>query len=261
MRRLLATGALLVFTVCAHAEVETREISYDIQGQNFKGFLAYDGDQDGERPGVLVLHEWWGHNDYVRRRARMLADAGYTAFAPDMYGDGKVANHPEDAKAFMQAATSDPAKVERRFDNAHDLLRAHPTVDPQRTAAIGYCMGGGMALEMARAGKDLDAVVSFHGTLDTDDPADQGDVQAPVLVLTGGADPFVPDDQVQRFREEMKAAGADFRIKVYPGAKHSFTNPAADDYAQRFDLPVAYDDRADRDSWRRMKRFFDQHLE
>ncbi len=261
MRLLLAIGALLALAASAHAEIETREISYDIDGQTFQGYLAYDADQSGERPGVLVLHEWWGHNDYVRRRARMLADAGYTAFAADMYGEGKVAQHPEDAKAFMQAATSDPAKVERRFDKAHDLLRAHPTVDPERTAAIGYCMGGGMALEMARAGKDLDAVVSFHGTLDTDDPADEGEVKTPILVLTGGADPFVPDEQVQAFREEMKAAGADFRIKTYPGAKHGFTNPGADDHAERFDLPLAYDGEADRDSWRRMKRFFAKHLD
>jgi dienelactone hydrolase len=261
MRRLLLPLTLLLAAGAAHAEVQTREISYQVDGEDFQGYLALDDEQSGERPGVLVLHEWWGHTDYVRRRARMLADAGYTAFAADLYGQGKVAEHPDDAKSFMKAATSDPARLQRRFDKAHDLLRAHPSVDPERTAAIGYCMGGGIALEMARAGKDLEAVVSFHGTLDTDNRAQKGDIEPAILVLTGGADPFVPEKRVTAFREEMQAAGAQFRVHVYPDARHGFTNPAADDYAERFDLPLAYDSHADRDSWNRMKRLFERHLE
>jgi dienelactone hydrolase len=252
--------ALLGVSLGAHAEMRTSTIDYEVDGQTFEGYMAYDDAQSGERPGVLVLHEWWGHTDYVRRRARMLAQIGYTAFAVDMYGDGEAAKHPDDAQKMMQAVTSDPAKVERRFDKAHDVLRAHPAAHPERSAAIGYCMGGGMALQMARAGKDLQAVVSFHATLDTDSPARKGDVKADLLVLTGGADPFVPSEQVAAFRKEMEAAGVDYRVHVYPEAKHGFTNPAADKLGEKFDLPLAYNEAADQDSWKRMKRLLAQRL-
>jgi len=261
MRKLSVLLGLLALSLSAHAEVRTSEIDYTVGERQFTGYLAYDDAQSGERPGVIVLHEWWGQTDYVRRRARMLARLGYTALAADMYGQGKVARHPEDARKMMEAATSDRAKVERRFDKAHDVLRAHPAVDPARTAAIGYCMGGGMALEMARGGKELEAVVSFHGTLGTDAAAQKGAVNADVLVLTGGADPFVPDDQVAAFREEMEAAGVDYQLHVYPGAKHGFTNPEADKLGQKFDLPLAHDEAAAQDSWQRMKTFLGQRVE
>lgn len=260
MRRFVLCLALLPWALVANAEVRTQTLTYELDGREFSGYFAWDDARPGERPGVLVLHEWWGHNDYARRRARMLAELGYTAFALDMYGSGKVADHPEDAQAFMQSLMGDMDRAERRFDKAHDLLRAHPTVAADRTAAIGYCMGGGLALYMARAGKDLDAVVSFHGSLGAQAGVPAEGIEADLLVLTGGSDPFVPAEQVEAFREAMDAAGIDYQVHVYPDAKHAFTNPEADRLGAEFDLPLAYDAEADADSWQRMRDFLDERL-
>ena len=260
MRHLLICIALLLTSLVSQAAVRTQELTYTVGDREFTGYFAWDADQEGERPGVLVLHEWWGHNDYARRRARMLAQLGYSALALDMYGSGKVAEHPQDAQSFMQELTDDMDVAERRFDKAHDLLRAHPTVDADQTAAIGYCMGGGLALYMARTGRDLDAVVSFHGSLGTQADVPPGGIEAALLVLTGGADPFVPEAQIEAFRQTMEQAGVTYAVHVYPDAKHAFTNPEADRLGREFDLPLAYSSEADADSWQRMKRFLDQHL-
>ena len=222
------------------------------------GYRAGDDGIVGERPGVLVVHEWWGHNDYARKRAEMLAALGYTALALDMYGDGKVADHPDDAKAFMMAATSDGAALAARFDAAHDLLKAHATVNADQVAAIGYCFGGAVVLNMARAGKSLAGVVSDHGSLGTQAPAQAGQVQAAVLVFNGADDPMVPAEQVAGFEQEMRAANVDYELINYPGVKHSFTNPQADAFGQRVNMPLAYDAEADRDSWERTQQFFDR---
>jgi dienelactone hydrolase len=200
---------------------------------------------------VLVVHEWWGSNDYVRSRARDLAEAGYVGFALDMYGDGKVATHPQDAQAFATEATKDPAVVAARFNAALAELKKDPHVDTARIAAIGYCFGGGVVLGRARAGADLAAIASFHGMLATQTPAQPGAIKARVLVLTGGADPFVPPEQVEGFEREMQAAGARFEVVSYPGAKHGFTNPNAGTYG----MPaLAYDSTADRESWAALLR-------
>lgn len=260
IRRILIACGLALLATGAHAETRTQEIAYEVGGREFTGYFAWDGAVAGERPGVLVVHEWWGHNDYARERARMLAEIGYTALALDMYGSDRVADHPEDAKAFMESLMSDMDVAEQRFDKAHDLLRAHPTVAPERTAAIGYCMGGGLALYMARTGKELDAVVSFHGSLGSQAGVDPDGTEAALLLLTGGADPLVPREQVQRFRETMEAAGVTHQVHVYPDAKHAFTNPEADRLGEEFGLPLAYDPGADADSWQRMKAFLEEHL-
>ena len=239
----------------AAATVRGEEIEYRDDGTLLRGYVAYDDALPGPRPGVLVVHEWWGHNDYVRRRARMLAAAGYVALALDMYGEGRQAAHPDDARTFASAVGGDPALARRRFEAALAVLRAHPRTDPRRIAAIGYCFGGGIVLNMARAGADLAAVASFHGSLAPQVPARPGAIRARILVFTGGADPFVPPEQVEAFRKEMDTARADYRVVVYPEARHSFTNPAADEYARRFGLPLAWDPEADRDSWRQLLEF------
>lgn len=247
------TGLLsLFFAANAMAALQTEEIDYEVNGQQFQGYLAYDDTITGERPGVLVVHEWWGHDDYARRRAEMLARMGYTAFALDMYGKDKLADHPEDAKSFMTSLMSDMGQAEARFDRALEILKAHDTVNGEHTAAVGYCMGGGLVLYMAAEGKDLDGVVSFHGSLGLVAKAapEPGDVSGPVLVFTGGADNFVPKSQVQSFVGTMREAGARYALHSYPGVKHSFTNPAADDFAEKFGMPVAYDKAADEHSWR-----------
>ncbi|MGE0372533.1 MAG: dienelactone hydrolase family protein [Gammaproteobacteria bacterium] len=251
----------LLFTLAlgaANAAVVTKEIDYTVDGTTLKGYLAYDDAVKGARPGVLVVHEWWGMNDYARKRARMLAELGYTAFALDMYGDGKRAHHPDEAGKFSSEVMKNQELARARFNAALEVLRKEKTVDPQRVAAIGYCFGGAVALQMARYGTDLAGVVSFHGNLAPVSPAEPGAVRAKLLVLTGGDDPFVPAEQVEQFRQEMDTAKADYRVIVYPGARHSFTSPEADKYGKEFNLPLAYDKAADAASWKEMQDFFDQ---
>ena len=244
------------FTVVA--EVKTDEVTYLVGDNEFTGYLTYDDAVEGKRPGVLVVHEWWGHNAYARKRAEMLAALGYTAFALDMYGSGKLAEHPDDAKAFMQAVTSNMPEAEKRFAMAKAVLQSHPTVDPEQIVAIGYCFGGGVVLHMARSGMDLDGVVSFHGSLATQTPAQPDTVKARVLVFNGAADPFAPPEQVQAFKQEMQAAGVQLEFVNYEGVQHSFTNPGADAVGKRFDMPLVYDKHADEDSWQQTQAFFEE---
>ncbi len=247
---------ILLWTAATQAAVTTQEITYHIDGKSFTGLMAWDDTLSQKRPGILVVHEWWGHNAYARKRAKMLAAMGYTAFALDMYGTGKVAAHPKDAQKFMQALLKDRKTAEKRFQTALDLLKKHKSVDPSRIAAIGYCMGGGIVLHAARTGMDLKGVVSFHGTLGDSIKARPGAVKARILVFTGGADPFAPPALVKSFKAEMAAAHAKMTLKVYPGVKHSFTNPDADTFSQKFGLPLGYDKHADEDSWAGMQSFF-----
>lgn len=239
----------------AAPEIHGEEVTYEAGGVQLTGYLAYDAAQQGARPGVLVVHEWWGHNDYARRRARMLAEMGYTALALDMYGDGKVAEHPEDAQKFAMEVMGHKDVGVERFRAARSLLEAHPTTDPTRTAAIGYCFGGAVVLHMARIGEDLAGVASFHGDLSTQSPAEPGAVKTRILVLHGAEDPFGPPETVEAFKQEMDAAGADLKLIAYPGAVHSFTNPDATALGERFDMPLAYNQEADRQSWAELERF------
>jgi len=249
----LILGVLLAAP--ARAAVQGREVVYRVNGQPFTGYMAFDDARQGPRPGMLVVHEWWGLNGYARHRAEMLAGLGYTAFALDMYGSGKVADHPETARKFMQAAMADPAGVRQRFMAALAILQSQPGVERDNIAAIGYCLGGGIVLNMARAGLPLRGVAVFHGSLGTKQPVPPGRVKGEIAAFIGGADPYVPAEQVQAFEREMQAAGVRYSVKVYPGAKHSFTNPAADRFAARFGMPMAYDAAADADSWQRLVDF------
>ncbi len=239
----------------AAQEIRGEEIAYQSGGVQLNGYLVYDAARQDRRPGVLVVHEWWGHNEYARRRARMLAELGYTAFAVDMYGDGKFAEHPDDAERFMTEVTDRMDVAIERFRAARAILEQHPSVDPTRIAAIGYCFGGGIVLHMARIGSDLAGVASFHGGLATASPAQPGAVTARVLVLHGADDPFVPAEQLEAFKQEMDAAGADWQLIAYPGAIHSFTNPGATAIGERFGLPLAYQREADERSWAELERF------
>jgi dienelactone hydrolase len=249
---LIAAVALTLSAVaCARREIETREIQYTQDGTNLKGFVAWNAAARGTRPGVLVVHEWWGHNEHARRAARRLAEAGYVGFALDMYGDGKMTTHPDTAGAWMSRASQDPAVLTARFNAALEQLKQDPHVDPDRIAAIGYCFGGAVALRMARSGADLDAVVTFHPVLDTTRAVAPGAVQGRVLMLTGEADPFVPPEVLTAFTTQMRAAGTRFEVVSYPGAKHAFTNPDAG----KAGLPaLVYDAEADRQSWAAMLR-------
>lgn len=248
--------ASLFVTLNAQAEVVTKEISYHDNGTVMKGLLAYDNSTDVKRPAVLVVHEWWGHNEYARKRAKMLAKLGYTAFAVDMYGDGKTAEHPQDASKFSNAVGGDLELAKARFEAAIDTLKHQDSVDDNKIAAIGYCFGGGIALQMARMGVDLDGVVSYHGSLGTETPAKKGDIKASIRVFNGADDPFVKPEQIEAFKKEMKNAGVDFKFENYPGAKHSFTNPGATAVGKKFNLPLEYNAAADRDSWQQTQAFF-----
>ncbi|WP_404365399.1 dienelactone hydrolase family protein [Marinobacter sp.] len=253
----LALALLLaIASTPAVSELQTSTIEYTVNDSVFSGYLAYDDDFKGERPGVLVVHEWWGHNEFARSEAEKLASAGYTAFALDMYGSGKQASHPEDAQKLMQATMGDKQAMEDRFRAAMKVLQDQNTVDASRIAAQGYCFGGAVVLNMARMGLDLDGVVSFHGSLGSDISPEQGGVSPRLLVYTGGSDEFVPVDQVTGFVGEMMNAEADLTLVSFPDAKHSFMSPAADEIAEKFGMPIAYNEEAASRAWERTLRFY-----
>jgi len=252
-------GILMIFAslTTAQAAVKGEEVSYK-QGETImKGYLAYDDRIKGKRPGMLVVHEWWGLNDYARKRADMLAALGYTALAVDMYGDGKTADHPDDAGKFAGEVKKNMPVARARFLAAREVLMKQASVDDTKIAAIGYCFGGGMVLEMARAGMDLDGVASFHGSLGTSTPAEPGKVKTHVLVLNGADDPFVKPESIDAFKKEMEAAGVDYQFINYPGARHAFTNPGADANGKKFNLPLAYNAEADKQSWAELQKFLE----
>ena len=239
-------------------DIATETVTYEAGGATCKGFLAHDDTAKEPRPGVLVVHEWWGLNDYIRERTRQLAALGYVALAVDMYGDGKTAETPDDAGALMNASLGDRASLEARFAAARDLLAVHPGCDRSRIAAVGYCYGGAVVLHAARLGMDLKAVVSFHGALSSMHRPQPGEVKAKVLVCHGAADAMVGADQVAAIRQEMADAGADFRFEEYAGALHGFTNPEATANGEKYGLPLGYDEAADKASWAAMQRLFDE---
>lgn len=260
MRRSALALILLSIWISASAAVTEREIDYRSGDLMLKGSIAYDDSLPGRRPGVLVIHEWSGLNEHARHNARRLAEAGYVALALDMYGEARQAQRPHEALMLSREVRTNLPLMRARFDAARDLLRAQPDVDPTRIAAIGYCFGGGVALDMARAGEDLRGVVSVHGVLDTTKPAKAGAVKPEVLVLAGGDDPYVTKEQVDALDRELKSAGARYRIVTYPGVKHSFTNPAAKEYGGKvFDMPAdEYNADADRRSWREILEFLEK---
>lgn len=255
--RTLFIAAIVLLSTTAQAEIVTKEVDYKSGDTVMKGMLAYDDTIKGKRPGVLVVHEWWGQNDYARSRARQLAALGYTAFAVDMYGDGKTVDHPKDAGAFAKAVGGDLSLAKARFDAALNVLKHDKSVDERKIAAIGYCFGGGIVLQMARMGEDLQGIVSFHGSLASDISATAGKTRAEIRVFNGAADPFVKPEQIEAFRHEMDAAGVDYKIVNYAGAKHSFTNPDSTALGKKFNLPLEYNAAADKDSWHKMQVFFD----
>lgn len=255
----LSVAATLILTSGQVAAViQTETVKYEVNGETFTGYMAYDDEADGKRPGVLVVHEWWGHNEFARKQAEKLAAEGYTAFALDMYGSGKLAEHPEDAQQFMKEATKDMDQVKARFMAAKELLQQHESVDGSRIAAQGYCFGGAVVLNMARMGVDLDAVVSYHGALGSPVKAKAGQVQPRIHAYTGGADKMVPSDQVSGLVKEMQDAGADLTLVTFPGVLHSFTNPGADRIAEEFNMPIGYNEEAATRSWEGTMRLYDE---
>jgi len=250
---------MLITVTSVGAAIQTEEVQYSQGAVTLNGYLAFDDSIKGKRPGILVVHEWWGHNSYARKRAEMLAELGYIALALDMYGDGKLADHPDTAGAFADEVSRDLKGIGKdRFLAAADLLKKHELTDSERIAAIGYCFGGGIVLHMARFGLDLDGVVSFHGSIATKVPAQPGEVKARVLVFNGADDPFVTAEQIVAFKKEMEDTGVDYEFVNLEGAVHSFTNPSADEFGKKFELPLAYNKAADTKSWAGMQTFFNK---
>lgn len=264
MNKVLFQQTALLFFLCLHSAVQAgthgESVEYVSDDITLKGYLAYNEDKTDEKsPGVLVVHEWWGHNAYARKRADMLAEMGYVALAVDMYGEGKQASHPDKASDFVKEVTENWETARARFLAGLNFLQEQPQTDPEKTAAIGYCFGGGVVLEMARQGVELDGVASFHGSLKPAvEPAKEGQVKAKIIVFHGQDDAMVTQEQVKAFSEEMKKAGASYEVIEYPGVKHSFTNLDADYYARKFKLPLQYDAQADKDSWEKLGVFLNK---
>ena len=240
------------------SEIHTEDVTYSANGEDLKGYLASDSSLDGVRPGVLVVHEWWGLNDYIRERAKQIAGLGYTALAIDMYGGGKTADNPDQAGEMMNAVLGDMTTGTRRLEAGYETLRAQSTVDADRAGAVGYCFGGAMVLHMARIGLPLRAVVSFHGALGSFHTPQPGSVAAKVLVCHGAADTLIPEDDIRDFKAEMESAGADYSFVAYEGALHGFTSREADENGRKYGLPLGYNEAADKQSWKAMRDLFEE---
>jgi dienelactone hydrolase len=253
---MIALVMVVVGPAAAAPKIEGKPVEYTAGGVTMKGYLAWDANVKGKRPGVLVVHEWWGQNEYIRKRARMLAELGYTALALDMYGEGKMAGHPDEAGKFSSELMKNFPVAKERFLAALEFLKKQPTVDPGRIAAIGYCFGGGVVLNMARQGVDLKGVASFHGSLAVVKPDQPTSIKAAVRVYNGADDKFSTPEQIEALKKEMADQKVNFKFVNYPGAVHSFTNPDATELGKKFNMPVAYNKAADKASWDDMKGFF-----
>jgi dienelactone hydrolase len=253
MKRLIVFVLVMVFTRSAIAGVETRDITYLIGEDEFTGYLAYDNTVSGKRPGVLVVHEWWGLGEYEKHRARMLAESGYVAFVVDMYGTGRLTDQPDQARSWMQEVTADVEWWRERALKGVEILKQHERVDAGRIAAIGYCFGGGTVLQLAYGGADIDGVVSFHGSLPAADEETADKIKARILVAHGNADEYIARETITKFQDRLDQAQADWRMITYGNVRHSFTNPGAD---ARGIPALKYDAGADRHSWRAMQEFF-----
>jgi len=255
--RLALLAVIAFFTASVEAKVITKTIAYPHDGKTMQGYLAYDDAKSGPRPGVLVIHEWWGLNDYTKGRARQLAAMGYVAFAADMFGDGKVTRDPKEAQAMYTAATSQPGLLAARSKAGLDVLRQQSQVDAKRLAAIGFCFGGTTVLQLIYSGEPLQGAVSFHGGLVVPDEKQAKQVKAPLLVLHGAEDTFIKPEDITGLQKALDAAKADWYMVTYANAVHAFTNPEADS----FKIPgIGYNEKAAKRSWDEMARFFQVQL-
>ena len=252
---LLVAMVFLTAAVPGRAAIVTETVTYQHEGQTLEGTLAWDNGITGTRPGILVVHEWWGLNDYAKDRAKMLAELGYVAFAPDMYGVGKVTEHPSQAGEWMKMITGNVDFWRQRALAGLAVLKKSKYVDRNRLAAIGYCFGGATVQQLAYAGANLRGVVSFHGSPLLPGNNEVARVRAKILFCHGAADPFTKPDQLQQYITTMATSGLDWQFIAYGGARHSFTNPGADAKGME---ALAYDRSADMRSWGHMKMFFEE---
>ncbi|WP_110668919.1 dienelactone hydrolase family protein [Salinicola halophilus] len=254
MRRLLVVALFSLIATAAWADevegphVQGETFEYSTGGNTYEGYLAYNAADEEPRPGVLLVHEWWGLNDTIKHRAEQLAALGFVALAVDMYGDGKVAQHPDEAKAFSSQVMQDWPAARSRLDAAIAALRQHPAVREDSIAALGYCFGGGVVMNMALAGMPIEAAISFHGS-PTQAVSQPQPFDGIVRIYNGEQDSLVDPAALDSMAATLEEDGADVRVVQYPGAMHAFTNPDADRLAAEYDLPLAYDAAADAASW------------
>lgn len=234
----------------------TNRIEYAVGETQHEGYLAYDDEIADARPAIIIVHEWWGLNDYIVRRAHMLAELGYVALAIDMYGGGAVAQDTDQAGKLMTGVLDDMETGTAALKAGYDLLLSQPGVDPGRTAAIGYCFGGAMVLHMARIGLPLSAVASFHGALGSFHTAEPGSIKPRILVCHGAADSMVTMEDLEGFKQEMETAKADYEVLLLADAKHGFSNPEADVNAEKYGVDLGYQQAADEKSWAAMQALF-----
>lgn len=265
MHRIAAFAAMLLATL-ANAQLVERQVEYTLRGTTFRGFAVWDDmlvSRQDPAPGILVVHEWWGLNDYAKDRARMLARLGYVAFACDMYGldesgEPRLTTEVPQASQWARSVYEDRSIMRERARAGLRQLATLEVVDDTRLAAIGYCFGGTTVLELARSGADVDVVVSFHGGLGTPNPEDARNIRGTVVVCHGAVDPFVTEAELEGFMAEMNDAGVDYVFHAYSGAVHSFTSKAADTYAEQGLEGVGYNESADRRSWQHMLSAFEE---
>jgi dienelactone hydrolase len=272
LRQIINTATAFAFIACAAScnnnkspeptastmeqstSIKTENVDYTGDGVTMKGFVAYNDSLKGPLPVVLIVHEWWGLTDYPRMRAKQLAELGYLAFAVDMYGDDKTAETPDEAQKLSAPFYGSMKVATPRFEAALAKIKTFPNADTNRIAAIGYCFGGGMVLNMARTGEPLKGVVSFHGNL-MGTPADKNLLKAEILVCHGDSDKFVLPAEVAAFKKQMDSVGAKYTFKHYANATHAFTNLGATEKGKKYNMPIEYNAAADTASFNEMKAF------
>jgi dienelactone hydrolase len=264
---LFCTIIFLFITGCGNGEsklsvnqpaaIKEENITYPGDTVVMNGFVAYDSNDTKKKPAIIIIHEWWGLNDYAKSRARKLAALGYVAMAIDLYGNGRIADNPDTAEKLSMPFYYNPIMAKNRFDAALAKLKTYSQVDTNNIAAIGYCFGGAQVINIANLGEDLKGIVCFHGNVIAGTPVDKKLLKAKVLVCNGAADEFVPKEEVDLFRKKMDSIGAIYSVKLYPGATHAFTNPDATAIGKKFKMPIQYNATADSASWQDMKLFLE----
>lgn len=256
-RYLLFGFSFLLLATFAEAAVQTKVVKYKHGDQECHGYLAWDDSTAGPRPGVLIVHEWWGLNEYAKDRAKKLAELGYAAFCADMYGDGKVVEHPKDAMEMTGKLRNNIDDWRKRAQEALATLKAQPECQPDKVAAIGYCFGGSTCLQLAYSGADVKAVATFHAGLPTPKPEEAKAIKAQILVCNGADDSFIPAEAIKAFRSALDTAKTKYEFVNYPGTVHSFTVPDAD---KRGNPGMKYQKTADEDSWKKLQDLFSMTL-
>ncbi|MFO0822078.1 MAG: dienelactone hydrolase family protein [Gemmataceae bacterium] len=257
LRNMIAVAVMMLAAGTAPAAVVTKVVEYEHDGTKLKGFLAYDDALKGKLPGVLVIHEWWGLNDYAKDRCKQLAELGYVAFAPDMYGNGKTVDHPDDARKMATMVRENVKAWRARAEAGLKQLVSQPNVDSSKLAAIGYCFGGSTCLQLAYDGADLKAVATFHAALPTPTAEDAKAIKAKLYIAHGADDAFIPEKAITAFKEALNGAKVKYTFEAFPGVVHSFTVPGADKHMIK---GMKYDKAADEKSWKEMLSLFKETL-